>query len=384
MTAHAQHIIVIGAGIGGLAAALALQQRGFAVSVYERGAEIREIGAGVVIAPNARRALRDLGIDEALERLSASAPLIHTCVYNTGEIIRTDRNEAIAAKQGMGVLQVHRGDLHGLLLQAVQANDADAVHADHTFVALDQDGSGVTVSFANGARRRGDAVIGADGNASAVRSFLFPGENPKFTGQVAFRALVPDELCPPAVRERGSAMYQGPRRYLLHYPLRGGRIMNLIGCGQALAWEEEGWAIPATNEEFLHHYSDYAPELLELIRSVPPGELFKWGLRDREPLATWTHGRVAMLGDAAHPMMPFLGQGACIALEDGLVLGRAFAAARTIDEALTRYEAARRTRGTNVQLWTREEGITLQDPTRKRRTALDRGLFDYDPATVPV
>lgn len=384
MTASAQHIIVIGAGIGGLAAALALQRRGFKVSIYERGAEIREFGAGVVIAPNARRALRDLGVDEALERLSASAPLIHTCVYNTGEIIRTDRNDAIAARQGMGVLQVHRGDLHGLLLQAVQANDADAVHAEHTFVALDQDATGVTVSFANGARRRGDAVIGADGNSSAVRSFLFPGENPKFTGQVAFRALVPDELCPPVVRERGSAMYQGPRRYLLHYPLRGGRIMNLIGCGQALAWEEEGWAIPATNEEFLHHYSDYAPELLELIRSVPPGELFKWGLRDREPLATWTHGRVAMLGDAAHPMMPFLGQGACIALEDGLVLGRAFAAARTVDEALARYEAARRTRGTNVQLWTREEGMTLQDPTRKRRTALDRGLFDYDPATVAV
>ena len=190
MTAHAQHIIVIGAGIGGLAAALALQRRGFRVSVYERGAEIREFGAGVVIAPNARRALRDLGVDEALERLSASAPLIHTCVYNTGEVIRTDRNDAIAAKQGMGVLQVHHGDLHGLLLQAVQANDADAVHAEHTFVALDQDESGVSVTFANGARRRADAVIGADGNTSAVRSFLFPGENPKFTGQVGIQQRV--------------------------------------------------------------------------------------------------------------------------------------------------------------------------------------------------
>ena len=384
MTANAQHIIVIGAGIGGLAATLALQRRGFKVTVYERGSEIREFGAGVVITPNARRALRDLGVDEALASLSSSAPIVRTCVYNTGEVIRADRNDAIAARHGMGVLQVHRGDLHGLLLQAVQANDADAVHAEHAFVALDQDEAGVSVAFANGLRRRADAVIGADGNTSAVRTFLFPGEDPKFTGQVAFRALVPDELVPPVVRERGSAMYQGPRRYLLHYPLRSGRIMNLIGCGQALSWEEEGWAIPATNEEFLHHYSDYAPELLALIRAVPAGGLFKWGLRDREPLATWTRGRVAMLGDAAHPMLPFLGQGACMALEDALVLGRAFAAAGTVDEALARYEGARRTRGTNVQLWTREEGITLQDPTRKRRTALDRGLFDYDPATVPV
>ncbi|MFO1159388.1 MAG: FAD-dependent monooxygenase [Reyranellaceae bacterium] len=380
----APHIIVIGAGIGGLAASLALQRRGFKASVYERGAEIREFGAGVVIAPNARRALRDLGVDEALQRASCSVPIMHTCAYDTGEIIKTTRNDEVAARQGMGVLQVHRGDLHGLLLEGVRANDPDAVHADHTFVSLEQDSYGVTVTFANGARARGDAAIGADGITSAVRSFLFPGETPKFTGQVAFRALIPEELVPPGVRQRGSAMHPAPRRYLLHYPLRGGRVMNLIGCGQALSWEEEGWSIPATNEEFLRHYSDFAPEILELIRNVPPGALFKWGLRDREPLPTWTQGRVAMLGDAAHPMTPFLGQGACMALEDSLLLGRAFAAAQSVEEALARYEGARRTRGTNVQLWSREEGRALQDPTRERRTALDRGLYDYDPVTVPV
>lgn len=384
MAAIAGQIIVIGAGIGGLAAALALQRRGFRVAVYERAAAIREIGAGVVISPNARRALRDLGVDAALASLSSSVSIIYTCNYRTGEIVDTNSNEQIIERQGMGMLQVHRADLHTLLLDAVRANDPEALYPGHEFIGLEQDTTGVSVRFANGVSHRADVAIGADGNTSAVRSFLFPGEAPRFNGQVAFRALVPDELVPAAIRQRQLAMYPAPRRYLLHYPLRRGRLMNVIGCGQSASWQEEGWSIPATNEEFAEHYSDLAPDLLDLIRSIPPGGLFKWGLRDREPLSTWSAGRVTMLGDAAHPMTPFLGQGACLALEDALLLGRAFAAATTINEALRRYEAARKTRGTNVQLWSREEGMALQDPTRRRRTALDRGLYDYDPVIVPV
>jgi salicylate hydroxylase len=283
----------------------------------------------------------------------------------------------------MGNLQVHRADLHQLLLQAVQANDDRALHAAHDFVRLEQDARGVTVWFGNGASVRGDAVIGADGNASAVRSFLFPDEEPKFNGQVAYRALIPEELVPPAIRERSWAMYPGPRRQILHYPLRGGRIMNLIGTGRSETWEEEGWSIPATNEEFVAAYSDFAPDILKLIRAIPEKSLFKWGLRDREPLATWTVGRVSMLGDAAHPMTPFLGQGACIAMEDGLVLGRAFAAATTVEEALHRYESARKTRGTNVQIWSREQGEALQNSVGGHHAA-DRGLLDYDPVSAPV
>lgn len=384
MIERTKRIVIIGAGIGGLAAGLALQRRGFRVAIYERAPEIREIGAGVVIAPNARRALRDLGVDEALEATSSCVPVLHTCDYAAGTIVAMTDNRQIFAEHGLAVLQVHRGDLHGLLMQAVHANDPQALRAGHEFVGLQQDADGVSVTFANGAADRADVVIGADGNTSAVRSLLFPGEPPKFAGQVAFRALVPDELVPPIVRQHQLAMHRAPKRYLLHYPLRGGRIMNLIGCGQSDTWEEEGWAIPATNEEFAKAYGDFAPHLVTLIRNIPAGGLFKWGLRDREPLKTWTVGRVTMLGDAAHPMTPFLGQGACMAIEDAMLLGRAFAAAETIDEALRRYEAARKPRGTSVQLWSREEGRALQDETRSRRTAYDRGLFDYDPVTVPV
>jgi salicylate hydroxylase len=382
---HVKQIIIIGAGIGGLAAALALQRRGFKVAVYERGAEIREIGAGLIVTANARRALRDLGVDEALAASSSSVPVMYTCRYATGEIVREIRNDEMVQRYGIATLQVHRADLHEVLRAAVHANDPAALHAGHEFVALDQDAAGVTVRFANGATVRGDVVIGADGNASAVRSFLFPhGEAPRFNGQVAFRALIPMELVPRGPRRLEMAMHPAPKRYLLHYPLRGGRIMNLIGCGQSASWEEEGWAIPATNEEFAAAYADFAPALVTMIRNIPPGALFKWGLRDREPLTTWVQGRVATLGDAAHPMTPFLGQGACIAVEDGLVLGRAFAASGTPEEALARYEAARKTRGTNVQLWSREEGQALQDPSIPRRTAADRGLLEYDPVSAAV
>ncbi len=377
-------VIVIGGGIGGLATALALQRRGFRVAVYERAKEIREVGAGVVITANARRALRDLGVDEKLEALSSTIAVFHTCHYATGEVLRAVSSDEIRQKVGIPSLGVYRADLHSVLMEAVLAHDPDCLHARSEFVSLRQDATGVTVQFANGVSARADVVVGADGNASAVRSFLFPEEAPKFAGQIAFRSLIPYALVPASVQARGSIMSAGPGRYLLSYPLRGGQIMNLIGLVQSGTWEEEGWTTPATKEEFAQAFQGFEPDLLTLIDRIPEGEVFKWGLRDREPLKKWTVGRVTMLGDAAHPMTPFLGQGACMAIEDGLILGRAFADSSTVSEALQRYENARKPRGTLVQLASREEGVTLQDPSKKRRTAQDRGLMHYDPVTVPV
>lgn len=377
-------VLIIGAGIGGLSAGLALQRRGFDVVIYERATQIREIGAGLIVTANARRALKDLGVDRALAAASSCNPVAYTCDYKTGAVIREISNTETARRFGLPSLQVHRADLHGLLLEAFRRNARENVYPAHEFVRLEQDQDGVRACFANGNSDTADVLIGADGNASAVRSFLFPSEPPRFNGQVAFRALIPIELVPDPVRRLGYGMHPSPKRYLLHYPLRGGTIMNLIGCGQSDRWEEEGWAISATNEEFAAAYWDFRPDCLELIHNIPPDALFKWGLRDREPLAAWTCGRVAMLGDAAHPMTPFLGQGACLAIEDALVLGRAFAASASVAEALARYEAARKTRGNAVQLASREEGRALQDPSIKRQTAIDRGLLAYDPVTVPV
>lgn len=266
-----KYIAIIGAGIGGLTAALALQRRGFKVTVYERAAEIREIGAGLYITANARRALRDLGTDEALEAASSCVTSMYHCDYASGSIVFQTDNKDMVETYGLATLQVHRADLHGILKQAVVNNDPDALRPSHEFVSLEQDESGVSLRFGNGATDRADAVIGADGNASAVRSFLFPGEPTTFNGQVAYRALIPRELVPQTVRDLQYAMHRSPKRYLLYYPLRGGEIVNVIGCGQSSGWEEEGWSIPATNEEFARAYSDFAPVIQQLIQSSARG-----------------------------------------------------------------------------------------------------------------
>jgi salicylate hydroxylase len=161
-------------------------------------------------------------------------------------------------------------------------------------------------------------------------------------------------------------------------------LVNLIGCGRTDAWEEEGWSIPATADQFLDAYSDFAPHLLELISATPDDKLFKWGLYDRQPLETWTEGRVAFMGDAAHPMTPFLGQGAAMAVEDAVVLARSIAEFNDLDDALAAYRAARQERGNNVARWSWEEGRALQDPTIPSRGAAGYGLLDYDPASVAL
>ena len=379
-----ERVVVVGGGIGGLSLALGLQLNGIDVSVYERASELREIGAGIVMQPNGRKGLVALGVDDAVAAVSCRPSALYGCDYATGEVLSSVSNDLIADRFGLPSLTVHRGDLHRVLLAAVQTNDPDAVHAGHTFVSLEQDSDGVTVNFANGATDRASLVVGADGNGSAVRSHVFPGEEPTFNGQVAFRAVLPSEAAPAVVRERELAMQRAPGRYLLYYSLRGGELTNLIGCGRTDEWEEEGWSIPATTEQFLDAYADFAPHLPELIGAVPEGQLFKWGLYDREPLESWTSGRVAMLGDAAHPMTPFLGQGAAMAVEDAVVLVRSIAESSGVTQALERYENARRERGNNVARWSWEEGRALQDPSLEGRGAVGYGLLDYDPAMVPL
>lgn len=380
-----QKVIVVGAGIGGLTVALALQRRGFRVRVYERAAEIVEIGAGLLITANGQRVLAELGLDAEVRAAASCVDELYTIDYRSGNVLETVTNESISDLFGLRTLQVHRADLHRSLMQAVLNNDPDALYPGHELVGLAQDAEGVTVRFRNGAMDRGDILLGADGNASLIRSLTFGDDEARFNGQVAFRALLPMSRVPASVRTRKLAMHPAPGRMLLHYPLRGESIMNLIAVGQAENWTEESWAIPATNDEFAEQYSDFSPDLVELIHNIPEGGLFKWGLRDREPLDQWTIGRIGMLGDAAHPMTPFLGQGACMAMEDALVLARAFAVSDDPMAALTRYEAVRKPRGNSVQLWSRAHGQILQQQTVGEQYAVTfQELLEYDATSVPI
>jgi salicylate hydroxylase len=378
-------VAIIGGGIGGLTAALSLQHFGVRVHVFEQARALREIGAGVTVTPNAMSVLEFLGVGSALADQAGETPRYFVRSAADGRELERGPDPA---SFGAAYCNLHRGDLHVALTDAVTKNDPDAIVLGHRFDGLEQDGGKVVAHFVNGATVEAPALIGADGGASAVRDAVFGGQHASYTGHVALRALVPFTRVPRAIAADPYALYVGAGRSLIHYPLRRRATMNLLGNAQASQWQDEGWSIPATVEEFLGLFDDFPDPVRELIAAVPGQALFKWGLRDREPLPVWTRGRVTMLGDAAHPMTPYLGQGACMAIEDGMILGRAVAASGSLAEAFARYEAARRDRANGVQLAARYQGTQHHGSTgsgpNSGKTAVTLGLFSYNPVTEPV
>ncbi len=386
---NVSRISIVGGGIGGLSAALALQHFGYRVSVFEQARELREIGAGVTITPNAMHALNFLGVGERVAKEAGPTEAYLIRHFQTGEVIKTRASGTDYVERfGAAYHQVHRADLHAALADAVLHNDSSSIFFDHRFESLTKIQSRLSLTFTNGKTIETDVVIGCDGAASRVRACVFGDDVVNYTGQVAFRALLPMTNVPAVIAKLPFAMFVGKNRALLHYPLRHRTIMNVVSTAREPRWQEEGWTTPATIEEFANLHGDFHPDALNLIGAISPGTLFKWGLRDREPLQQYTKGRVTMLGDAAHPMTPFLGQGACIAIEDAMVLGRAFATASTFEEAFGIYENARKDRANGVQLASRQQADEIQGVTKRGANpganADDRGLYLYNPVTVPL
>jgi salicylate hydroxylase len=382
-------ISIIGGGIGGLSAALSLQHFGYRVRVFEQAQELHEIGAGVVITPNAMYALNFLGVGERVAKEAGPTERFVIRHFQTGDVIKLrwtgpDHFERF----GVSFHQVHRADLHAALAAAVLHNDPDCVFLDHRFETLTQNAKHVEATFVNGKTYTSDVLIGCDGGASKVRATLFGDKVVNYTGQVAFRTLLPMAQVPDSILKTPFAMFVGVNRALFHYPLRHRTMMNVISLAREPKWQEEGWMIPATIDEILNLHRDFHQDALDLINAIAPGALFKWGLRDREPLQHYTKGRVTTLGDAAHPMTPYLGQGACMAIEDAMVLGRAFAAAKTFEEAFGIYENTRKGRANGVQLASRQQADEIQGVTeRGANPGIDaemRGLYLYNPVTVPL
>jgi salicylate hydroxylase len=395
------HILIAGGGIAGLTAALALLQRDYDVDVYEQAPELREIGAGVQIAPNGSRVLLDLELGERLAAVVCEAAAKEVRLWNTGQTWKLfDLGRDCIERFGAPYWTVHRGDFHKVLYDAVRALKADAVHLDHAVNGFRQDGSSATLTFANGKPdATGNAVIGSDGVHSQLRSAAGIADKPFFTGIMAWRGIAPAEKLPDDVRRPVGANWVGPGGHVITYPLRRGEIYNFVGIIEGRDWAVESWTERGTTEECLADFANWHPSVQQIIRSLDVP--FKWALLGREPLLTWAFGRVCLMGDACHPTLPFLAQGANMAIEDGLVLARCIdARPDDVPGALKRYERLRAERCAKIVRGSsdnarRFHNPVLADPQRaadyvtrewepeRVRTRYD-WLFEYDARTVDV
>jgi salicylate hydroxylase len=336
-------VAVIGGGIGGLTAALALIRHGVDIDVYEQAPELKELGAGVQISSNGTRVLHALGLGHEVERRGVVVAGKEIRLWSTGQTWKLfDLGAVSVERYGFPYVMFHRGDLHAILLAAIRRERPDAVHLDHQCTGVAEDERGVTIQFANGLTATAAVAVGADGVQSRVRAALFGADRPEFTGIVAWRGLVPRARVPAGIRMNVGTNWVGPGGHVVHYPVRGGELLNFVGLLERDDWRVESWTVQGTKDEFANDFRNWHPDIHACIRSVDVP--YKWALFARPPMPAWTKGRVTLMGDACHSMLPMMAQGAVMALEDGLVLARCVAKYGVGPQALQRYEAARRER----------------------------------------
>ncbi|NUL46507.1 NAD(P)-binding protein [Cellulosimicrobium funkei] len=344
-------VAVIGAGIGGLAAAAALRRRGIDAEVFEQARALGEIGAGISLASNGWRLLERLGLLEQIERVGSQLDQGYFQLRADGSFISTLREPGAAWDRR--VFGVHRADLIEVLASALPDS---AIHTGHRLEDLEQDDAGVTLRFQNGRTARADAVIGADGIHSVVRRHVV-GQiaAPRSSGTAAYRALVP--VTGAEDWEWGtSKMWIGPGRHFLVYPIRSDRLINVVAVVPAHGGERDSWTAPGDPAQLAAEFAGWDPVVTGLIERVT--DTFQWGLFDRHPLTAWTSGRLALLGDAAHAMLPHLGQGGSQTIEDAFALAAALEGVPAVDApaALVRYQELRLDRANAVQLASLEAG----------------------------
>jgi salicylate hydroxylase len=379
-------IVIVGAGIGGLSAALALHRAGLEVEVYERADEIKETGAGLTLTENGSLALEALGLKQASLDLSDDAAVTAFIHYKTGDVFHTTSAPKDEAEKRMATRVIHRSDLHSLLLETAVAAGIPLVTSSR-LIGIEQDADRVHARFANGKTASGAALIGADGLRSVARALLHGDAPPNRTGKVAWRSLVPTDVVADLTGGHASAVHFGPKATFVRYTVRHGAVLNCVAIVETDIMAEDSWSTPSTNAELKAQFVGWDAGLLALIDRIPEGALYKWPLFDRDPISQWTFERVTLLGDAAHPMLPFLGIGASMALEDGVVLGRAVTEAASLEEGLVRYEQARADRAAEVILTSRRQGELIQgekviETLSKPREPMS--VFDYDARTAKV
>jgi len=350
--------LIVGAGIGGLAAALALARAGFQIIVLERAPQIEEVGAGIQLSPNAMRVLAKLGLITAVAAVASRPDGITIRRGRDGRVLnRLPLGETAVARWGAPSLTIHRADMQAILLEAARAEPAIEIRPGHEVTGFALDGETVVVAARVGLIRlniRCGLLIGADGLHSVVRAKLNVPGAPRYTGQHAWRALVPMADVPLALQKNETSLWLGPKTHLVHYPLRGGSVMNVVAIVEA-GQDNIGnsWSELADPLRLLAAFARWTPQAQTLLHAAPVWR--RWQLFDRDPTPQWGDGPVTLLGDAAHPMLPFLAQGASQAIEDAAVLARHLSGAQVIAPAMRDYEAARFARTARVQTEARSQ-----------------------------
>ena len=373
--------IIVGGGIGGLFAAKALLAHGLEVAVYEQAPELGEVGAGVYITPNSVRQMVRVGLGDAVETWGARVGTASHYFRADGSPIapvQVTDSSGWSANFGM-----HRADFVDFLAASLPKG---IVHTGHRCIGFEQVGDKARVKFANGATAAADIVVGADGIHSELRPYVFPPSQPVFSGSVAYRGTVPSDRVPGFPNERWQ-MWLGQGKHFLVFPLRAGKLLNYVGFVPADKEMKESWSAPGDPDMLRAEFAGWDPRIEALLLKAE--KTFRWALHDREPMPTWTKGRLTLLGDAAHPMLPHLGQGANQAIEDGMALATILSRVGNAHapEALIAYERLRRERVADVQRGARQNGmrydsayadIAKRDAEIRAHAEFRKALYDFD------
>ena len=397
---HKLRVALVGGGIGGLTTAVALNRKGFETHVFERAAELSEVGAGIGISPNAVKVLRALGLEEALRERGFEPEAIVGRDWRTARpLFRLELKGVAGSRFGAPHVQVHRADLLDVLANA--AGPQSQIHLNSRCVAISSSDRGATLTLSNGRTEEFDLVVGCDGIRSVVRSALHGSDMPRFTGNVCWRALIPIQRLPSGHVPPDTTIWMGSGGHIVTYHVRAGDLVNVVAVRETTDWVEDSWSVEARESELMAAFPGVHRDLRVLLEQAE--HCFKWGLFDRDPLPIWSTQRITLLGDAAHPMLPFLGQGGAMAIEDAYVLASELARSPDdVTKALRAYEAKRVPRTTRVQLAARDQAKTyhmtspaarLQRVLRHWVDKLDAAastdlntewLYRYDPTRQPV
>jgi salicylate hydroxylase len=388
-------ILIAGAGIGGLSAASCLMSAGHEVEIYEQAPQLGEVGAGIQVSANAMHVLRHLGLEDAITQAGVRPGAYVFRLHDTGEVIqRFSLSEEHERMHGAPYTQLHRADLHDILAARARQAAPNVVRLNRKVTGFTEGADGVALHFADGTSARGDLLIGADGLKSAVRAQMIGAAPATYTGDAAWRVVVPSDRLPKDLLETVMSVFMGPEGHVVCYYLRAGTLLNFVGIVETDELSEESWTVKLPWKMLKARYEGWHPALQTIIDAADKDQCYRWSLFNRPPIRQWSTKRVTLLGDAAHPTLPYLAQGAVMAIEDGAVLARALGMTNSVADALQIYQRNRVDRTAKIVLQSSanrelfhlrsEAEIRARFSKENQGEERNRWLYSYNPLTVPL